>query len=566
MLAGVVLLGALAMASWPAQAQDAPPAAPAPEEIDSQGAQVLTRGPVHEAFATPVVHDPAPGPVVPKEPPAPVPELAPDQKPAGQNVQWIPGYWSWDGARNDFLWVSGIWRETPPSGQWVPGYWNQVEGGYQWVPGTWVPVPSGQNPSQPAYLPAPPQSLEAGPNSPQPSANVSWTPGYWSWQGSGYAWRPGFWAAVQPNWIWTPAHYVWTPSGYLFVAGYWDVPLANRGLMFAPVYYPRPVYLQAGFTYTPGITIGASAMMGNLFVQASTNQYLFGDFYAQSFVSVGITPWFSFTFATGPPVFYDPLFSYYAVINVRQNPAWVTQVREQYVLRRDNVAMRPPRTYFEQTRFIERNVNITRNVNVTRNVTIEEHRNMAVPLEKLASESGSGRGMKLVKVEEAERRQIQHQVAQLHEYREQRLQQEREVARTRASGGSAASRPHPMNLPHSPIAGRAAAGHAAAARTEIAHRPEAERPGGQHPGAAHRPEFSRQPSREAALGAGRRPMAPVEPQRRAQPRPEAGAGAFNRRPAPGGAEGRPQGRAPARREPRQPANARSREEERRPEP
>ena len=153
-----------------------------------------------------------------------------------------------------------------------------------------------------------------------------------------------------------PAHYVWTPSGYLFVPGYWDLPVANRGLMFAPVYYPQPVYAQPNFVFTPSISIVGSAVTANLFVQASTNQYLFGNFYAQNFVSVGITPWFSFSFATGRPAYYDPLFSYYAVINVRQNPGWVAQVREQYVLRRDRVELRPPNTYIEQTRIIERNV------------------------------------------------------------------------------------------------------------------------------------------------------------------------------------------------------------------
>ncbi len=81
-------------------------------------------------------------------------------------------------------------------------------------------------------------------------------------------------------------------------------------------------------------------------------------------MSVGITPWFSFTVATGRPLFFDPLFSYYAVINVRQNPAWVAQVREQYALRRDRVALRPPNTFIEQTRVIERNVTINRNVTV----------------------------------------------------------------------------------------------------------------------------------------------------------------------------------------------------------
>ncbi len=207
----------------------------------------MTRGPIHEAFAAPVVHDPKASPMIDKQPPAPIQEEPPDQKPAGQNVQWIPGYWNWDVSRNDFIWVSGIWREPPPNSQWVPGYWHDVDGGHQWVAGTWIPVSTAQSQNQQSYLPSPPASLEAGPNSPPPSANVNWTPGFWSWQASGYIWRPGFWAAVQPNWIWMPAHYVYSPSGYIFVPGYWDLPVANRGLMFAPVYYPQPVYAAAGF-------------------------------------------------------------------------------------------------------------------------------------------------------------------------------------------------------------------------------------------------------------------------------------------------------------------------------
>ncbi len=368
---------------------------PAPDQTDAQGGQVMTRGPIHEAFAAPVVHDPKASPPIEKQPPAPIQEEPPDQKPAGQNVQWIPGYWSWDVSRNDFIWVSGIWREPPPNSQWVPGYWHDVDGGHQWVAGTWIPTPAStaQSQSQQSYLPAPPVSLEAGPNSPPPTTNVGWTPGYWSWQASGYVWRPGFWAAVQPNWIWMPAHYVYTPSGYIFVPGYWDLPVANRGLMFAPVYYPQPVYAQPGFSFTPSISIVGSAVTANLFVQASTNQYLFGNFYAQNFVNVGITPWFSFSFATGRPAYYDPLFSYYAVINVRQNPGWVAAVREQYALRLARPELRPANTFIEQTRIIERNVTINRNI------TINDHRELAMPLSKLAA---SGRGMRLVKVEEAE--------------------------------------------------------------------------------------------------------------------------------------------------------------------
>src|SRR5438093_741814 len=73
------------------------------------GVDVQARGPVHEACAQPCERNPGPTAVVPKKPPAPVPEEPPDQKPKGDNVQWIPGYWAWDTDKNDFLWVSGYW-------------------------------------------------------------------------------------------------------------------------------------------------------------------------------------------------------------------------------------------------------------------------------------------------------------------------------------------------------------------------------------------------------------------------------------------------------------------------
>jgi hypothetical protein len=360
-----------------------------------------------------------------------------------------------------------------------------------------------------------------------------------------------------------PAHYVWTPSGFLFVPGYWDVPIASRGLLFAPVYYPQPVYLQAGFTFAPSISIVGSAVTANLFVQASTNQYLFGDFYAQNYVSVGITPWFSFTVATGRPAFYDPLFSYYAVVNVRENPRWIAEVREQYVLRRDHIDMRPPRTYLEQTRLIERNVNITRNINITRNVIVEDHRNMAMPLSKLAAEN---RGMRLVRVEAAERRQWQQKATELHQFREQRIQQERAGARERAENRALAAHPRPMSLPHSPVAAHHP-DHPAGSRAAIAHRPEHEGQAGTHPGAAagaaHRPEVQRQGIPHPGGEAMRRP-AGAEAQRRMPP----GAG-FNEaarnsanRVRPGMEANRPQPRPEAARKPAARQPRRDAEEER----
>ncbi|MBN9121594.1 MAG: hypothetical protein J0I06_21005, partial [Planctomycetes bacterium] len=96
------LLAALAAGFSPAQepiplplpgqpGYPAPPA-PKPQPDAGDGVEVLAKGPVHEGFAT-TAEAPTAAPVVAKQPPDPIEELPPDQKPAGDNVQWIPGYW-----------------------------------------------------------------------------------------------------------------------------------------------------------------------------------------------------------------------------------------------------------------------------------------------------------------------------------------------------------------------------------------------------------------------------------------------------------------------------------------
>src|SRR5262249_52756637 len=117
-IASLTLAGLFALAG----AAVAQPPPPAPET----GVEVLPRGPVHEAYAEAVDPQATPTPVVPKPPPEPIREVPPDQKPAGDNVIWVPGYWDWDGERNDYVWVSGFWRVPPPGRVWVPGTWRQV--------------------------------------------------------------------------------------------------------------------------------------------------------------------------------------------------------------------------------------------------------------------------------------------------------------------------------------------------------------------------------------------------------------------------------------------------------
>src|SRR5438067_1152452 len=112
-IGGVVLLLAAGLA-WAQQDASAPIASSAPpNEMPPvpKGVEVMARGPVHEAFAT-LVAEPTPTKPVPKKPPEALKEMPPDQKPEGDAI-WIGGYWASDDDRNDFLWVSGIWRIVP---------------------------------------------------------------------------------------------------------------------------------------------------------------------------------------------------------------------------------------------------------------------------------------------------------------------------------------------------------------------------------------------------------------------------------------------------------------------
>ena len=129
----------------PSQEQTAPPPTPAQEQPE-----VLTRGPVHEAFAEPVNLQVQEGLVAPFQPPPNISEAPPTQSPQDGHYVWVPGYWSWDADRNNYIWVSACWRAAPPNMYWVPGYWAQVAEGWEWVAGFWSPMGTREI----EYLPA----------------------------------------------------------------------------------------------------------------------------------------------------------------------------------------------------------------------------------------------------------------------------------------------------------------------------------------------------------------------------------------------------------------------------
>src|SRR5207302_2601832 len=172
--------------------------------------------------------------------------------------QWIPGYWFWDDERNDFIWISGSWRVSPPNMQWVPGAWHEVNGRWQWTSGFWYSISQ----TQVEYLPQPPAEPEAVPATEAPGENYTYVPGIWVYHENRYQWRPGFWVELRTDWVYTPATYVWTPVGYVFVEGYWDYPLETRGVLFAPAYISPAVYVQRDFVYRPSYVIYDTALFG----------------------------------------------------------------------------------------------------------------------------------------------------------------------------------------------------------------------------------------------------------------------------------------------------------------
>lgn len=348
------------------------------------GVQPLGRGPVHEAYATPGSSSvPKPGPLIPKEPPEPIEELPPAQKPEGDNVQWIPGYWAWDEDSQDYLWVSGIWRNIPPGRRWVPGRYHRAVGGWQWVPGFWAVEEQQELP----VLPVPPERIpEAEP--PRPREDAVFIPGNWVWVEHRYVWRPGFWCIYRPGWVWVPAHYVWTPCGFVYVEGYWDYPLHCRGLLFAPCRIDRAVVFAPGvrFVYTPCYVINDRCLMTALFVHPYSHWYCFGDYFDVSWRHRGYVSWVHFRIGRCP----DPLFGFYRVhyVHYCRNPIWERDLCGLYEARFVGAAPRPPITLVQQNTIINqvrvnKQVNVTQINNVTMLAPVNKVNEKVVKLEKL---------------------------------------------------------------------------------------------------------------------------------------------------------------------------------------
>jgi hypothetical protein len=362
---------------------------PAPAGAASDKIVEQTRGPLNQGFAEMTNMTPQPAPPVAKQPPAPIEESPPDAKPDNPAATWVPGYWSWNAESNNYLWVSGSWRIPPPGHRWIPGYWSEGDGNYQFVSGFWQP----EETEDVTYLPAPPPYRDESVDvSTPPDADHFWVPGFWSYGTQAYQWQPGYWSRVVTGWMWIPAHYEWTPYGYVFIAGHWDYPLDKRGMLFAPVAFSAPIYLNRQFVYTPQNLVALDALVDNLFVAPNYQCYFFGDYYGPQYARFGIYPWFNVGVG---PYLYDPIFAYRTTVLWRTNPRWRDDFRRRYDRLVRDPGLRPPRTWRDYQRLVRDGQRLPRD------------RMVALPLREALRDDRFKRNT--VRVSEADRRVLREQ-------------------------------------------------------------------------------------------------------------------------------------------------------------
>jgi hypothetical protein len=378
-----------------------------------KGVEVLARGPVHEAFASPTT-DPAPTKPCPKQPPKPIDEMPPDEKPEG-DVLWIGGYFHYDEVNERFLWVSGTWRTAPPGKQWVAGYWREDGKQWLWVPGFWTDAPKQDAPTQEVtYLPAPPEAPNVAPGAP-PAANTFYIPGHHVWIAAknDWGWQAGFWTKIQPGYVWVAAHYQWTPSGYIYIAGYWDLAMNRRGVLYAPVYVDTAV-VDATYVYTPAYAVPETVVVDAMFVRPCCCHYYYGDYYEVRYRECGYTSCVVYS-----QTHYDGVIVYETTYVHREEPRWLS-IQIDFGSRREREPeLRPASTSITNVNYSNYVVNntvvnnyssSTINNNNTSTTTIDKkttvnNTNFLMPAKQMAS----AKGVKTVKLDSAAKTQAKEQ-------------------------------------------------------------------------------------------------------------------------------------------------------------
>jgi hypothetical protein len=229
--------------------------------------------------------------------------------------------------------------------------------------------------------------------------------------------------------MWMPAHYVWTPVGYVFVDGYWDYPLADRGLLFSPIYFDRRDWRDR-FVYRPRYVVNTDFLFGSLFVRSGFGSYFFGDYFEPAYLRGGFVPWIDLRVNRYS---YDPLYAYYRFANARDRN-WDRDLHTLFRGRIDGNIARPPQTLVQQTKIIN---NITNNTNNTTNITNIKN---VTALSTLNQVTTNNKDIKLVKVTKDEVAQQQKHTQLFQQAAVQRRQVESKLI-TQNAGATKTDKP-----------------------------------------------------------------------------------------------------------------------------
>ena len=322
--------------------------------------------------------------------------------------------------------------------------------------------------TQVSYLPAPPRSIESGPSIAADSTDQLWLPGSWVYHQNNYAWRSGYWSAPRENWVYVPATYIWTPRGYIFVDGYWDYDIPRRGVVFAPVYFHRPVYAVAGYRYSPSLVISLSLFTDHLFLRPSYRHYYFGDYYASGYRTRGYYSCFNYHNSRRG---YEPVYAYNRWSH-RNDRNWERDYRSRYENLSDRESARPPRTWAAMQ---------------SRPEYRESSRALAAPIGQYARNREATGGQRFRDVDRPARERIAAQTREVRSFRNERQKTEGSVGRTAHTPDRVLN----VERSRSPIASRERATGPETSRV----RPDARTPGRSAPPAVA--PAAREPERSA---------------------------------------------------------------------
>lgn len=156
-------------------------------------------------------------PVITQAPPADLNE-APPAAPA-PDMYWVPGHWVWQG--NAYVWRQGHWVAPRSDQVFVRAYWSNENGYWVYHPGRWErmgPAPSDAREVVVAEPPPPPRVEVIGV---APGPGFFWVPGHWRWGPQRYVWVAGHWAPHRPGHYWVAPHWNRVGVSFHFRGGYW---------------------------------------------------------------------------------------------------------------------------------------------------------------------------------------------------------------------------------------------------------------------------------------------------------------------------------------------------------